>query len=303
IVCGNKAPCERRPNKRPSWHALVFLAIANSLAFDFALRMKVQATVNLFILNGCPMPNVATEAQVFIAHAALRLSCNHAGYSELWKEQLGGIWREETPQDAWPVLSSKEDCLSIRCAVDALVADAYGLSRHQYEHLLSSFSHSSYPKAPFLCLDAFDEIHESGIDFFAKKYDPYWDIPLNDNLPQPVIDLAIPGKGASSLGPLFDEGAAESTGVVQPPVRASLSTAAVPNQHTVSATQSLDRNGAFTTITDLLHSQEVITSSDAQQATGLDAAGVRPHLQQLVQQGLAVTEGQRRGMRYRRVDG
>jgi predicted ArsR family transcriptional regulator len=53
----------------------------------------------------------------------------------------------------------------------------------------------------------------------------------------------------------------------------------------------------------LLRSRGVITSSDAQQATGLDAAGVRPHLQQLVQQGLAVTEGQRRGMRYRRLDG
>ena len=303
IVCGNKAPCERHPSERPSWHALVFLAIANSFAFDFALRMKVQATVNLFILNGCPMPHVATEAQVILAHAALRLSCNHAGYSSLWKEQLGGIWREEAPQETWPVLGGKEDCWSIRAAVDALVADAYGLSRQQYEHLLSSFSHASYPKAPFLCLDAFDELQEVGIESFTKKYDPYWDIPLNDNLPHPVIDLAIPGKGAASLGPLFDGAAEESIGLEQPPVRASLSTAALPNQQKGSAKPSPSSNGAFTTIAELLRSRGVITSSDAQQVTGLDAAGVRPYLQQLVQQGLAVTEGQRRGMRYRRVDG
>jgi predicted ArsR family transcriptional regulator len=62
-------------------------------------------------------------------------------------------------------------------------------------------------------------------------------------------------------------------------------------------------NGAFATIAELLRGHVVITSSDAQQATGLDAAGVRPHLQRLVSEGLAVTEGQRRGMRYRRVDG
>ena len=74
-------------------------------------------------------------------------------------------------------------------------------------------------------------------------------------------------------------------------------------QPTVSAAPTRSANGAFTTIAELLCSRGVIASSDAQQATGLDAAGVRPHLKQLVQQGLAVTEGQRRGMRYRRVDG
>ncbi|MFZ9754218.1 MAG: hypothetical protein ACO3B3_11795, partial [Cyanobium sp.] len=103
------------------------------------------------------------------------------------------------------------------------------------------------------------------------------------------------------LGPLFDSTAAAvaqaEIGVsTAPSVTAKPAPAPAPSVRPSG-------NGAFATITELLCSRGVITSSDAQQATGLDAAGVRPHLQQLVQQGLAVTEGQRRGMRYLRVDG
>lgn len=31
-----------------------------------------------------------------------------------------------------------------------------------------------------------------GLDAFTRKHDPYNDIPLNENLPEPVIDLPIP---------------------------------------------------------------------------------------------------------------
>ena len=30
-----------------------------------------------------------------------------------------------------------------------------------------------------------------GLEAFTKKYDPYWDIPPNESLPKPVIDLPI----------------------------------------------------------------------------------------------------------------
>jgi hypothetical protein len=73
-----------------------------------------------------------------------------------------------------------------------VVAHAYGLTRDQYAHVLSTFSHSSYKDAPCQCLAAFDELQSLGLEAFTKKHDPYWDIPLNENLPQPVIDLPIP---------------------------------------------------------------------------------------------------------------
>ena len=44
-----------------------------------------------------------------------------------------------------------------------------------------------------MCLARFDELKQLGLDKFTRKYDPYWDIPLNENLPQPVIDLPLPG--------------------------------------------------------------------------------------------------------------
>lgn len=88
----------------------------------------------------------------------------------------------------------------MRAAIDAVVADAYGLSRDQYAHVLSTFSHKSYPKAPQLCLARFDELKSIGLEAFARKYDPYWDIPLNENLPQPVIDIPVPAEAAHNGG-------------------------------------------------------------------------------------------------------
>jgi hypothetical protein len=49
-----------------------------------------------------------------------------------------------------------------------------------------------------VCLAAFDELKAIGLEAFGRKHDPYWDIPLNENLPEPVIELPIPeAKGVS----------------------------------------------------------------------------------------------------------
>jgi hypothetical protein len=48
-----------------------------------------------------------------------------------------------------------------------------------------------------------------GLEVFTNNQGPYWDISLNENLPQPVIDLpipaALPGEAPrSQTGELFD---------------------------------------------------------------------------------------------------
>jgi hypothetical protein len=101
---------------------------------------------------------------------------------------------------SWPVLVGDDERWEVRAAIDAAVADAYGLSRDQYEHVLSTFSHRSYPKAPELCLARFDELQTMGLEAFTRTYDPYWDIPLNDNLPQPAIDLLLPSEPSDEPG-------------------------------------------------------------------------------------------------------
>ncbi len=226
IIFGNKAPCDREAAGRPNSASLSLLATVDSFAFDFLVRQRVQATLNFFILDGTPFPTMR-KWRSLAAHCALRLTCNHSGYEPLWREQVGDAWREpgklapgaraSRPQDAaettgsagnlpasseagetpalrptWPVLAGDDERWEVRAAIDAVVADAYGLSRDQYEHVLSTFSHKSYPKAPELCLARFEELKKLGLAAFTRKHDPYHDIPLNENLPEPVIDLPIP---------------------------------------------------------------------------------------------------------------
>jgi len=194
VVAGNSAPIERLSKQRPNCLSLIVVAIANTFAFDWSARVRVSANINQFILNSTPVPAV-DEVGGFLAHSALRLTCNHAGYAPLWQEQLGNAWREPKPKHTWPVLATEEERWNVRAAIDAVVAQAYGLNRDQYEHVLHSFDRASGPN-PYtgLCLEKWDELHRIGLDAFTRKYDPYHDIPLVETLPKPVIDLKLPGE-------------------------------------------------------------------------------------------------------------
>jgi hypothetical protein len=197
ITCGHSVGIEQEADKRPTFGALALGAIANSFGFDWCLRLAVGSNVTQYQLFSCPIPEHA-EILGFLAHSSTRLTCNHAGYAPLWREQLGDAWHEPTPPHTWPVLAGNDARWAVRAAVDAVVAQAYGLNREQYARVLSTFSHASYRHAPALCLARFDELMEMGLEAYTKKWDPYQDIPLNENLPQPVIELA--GIGNSESG-------------------------------------------------------------------------------------------------------
>lgn len=180
---------EKSPNLRPTIWALVVVAICNTFMFDWLVRQVVGANVTFNFLDATPVPNLSNIIKE-LHHQAIRLVCNHEGYASLWYEQFGNIWRESNKLPfTWPVLATDNERWEVRAVIDALVADAYSLSRDEYEHVLSTFSHKSYPKAPILCLEAFDELKAIGLEEFTKKHDPYWDIPLNEELPKPVIEL------------------------------------------------------------------------------------------------------------------
>jgi hypothetical protein len=184
---------------------LAFIAIFNSFPIDWISRQFVGANVSLFIIRLLPYP--ADTPVNFLAHSALRLTCNHDGYAPLWREQLGQTCREPgKPPFTWPAIANEDDRWTVRAAIDAVVARAYGLSGEQYAHVLSTFKHTSYPKASELCMAMFDDLNSIGLEAFTKKHDPYWDIPLNENLPQPVIDLPVPKMaGNGSVLDLFGE--------------------------------------------------------------------------------------------------
>jgi hypothetical protein len=198
ILYFHSALPEKAPQERPSWRVLGIQALVTTFCFDWLVRQLVAANVTFNFLDAVPTPKLGTGQWTFLSHAAVRLSCSHAGYATLWSEQFGSEWRENGPLNTWPVMAAPEVRWGLRSAVDAVVAGAYGLSRDDYSVLLDGFSHKGYPAARTLCLAAFDELEGVGLDTFVKRYDPYWDIPLITTLPKPAInlsgpDVAVPG--------------------------------------------------------------------------------------------------------------
>jgi len=174
----NSVAVEAAPERRRNSVALWVCAVLNSFAFDLSVRLKGGANMNLFIMRTGLVP--AAVPETFLAHAALRLVCNHAGFAPLWREQLGETFRR-------PVLETDEERWQVRAAVDAVVAAAYGLNRGEYVDLLGTFRHTSQPRAAEWCLEKFDELKRVGEDEFTRRHDPYRDVPLPTALPQPVV--------------------------------------------------------------------------------------------------------------------
>ena len=190
VLCSHTISVERKPAGRPNAAALSLVGVMNSFPFDWMLRQKAAAHVSLYILSDLPSPRLAPEADHFLAHAALRLCCNHAGFLPLWREQLGNA----EPPGSWPAIEGADDRWRLRAAMDAVVADAYGLDRTDYQRILDSFSHKSCLAAHALCLAAFDEIARTGSVVFCRDHDPYRDVPLVTAVAQPIITLpAFPG--------------------------------------------------------------------------------------------------------------
>jgi len=173
---------EVSPGLRANPKALVALAVINSFTPDSMIRPRVIANLSLSLLKQTSAPTILPKHRALLVHASLRLSASGVHFRPLWREQFGDTWREDRPGFTWPTLEGDDARWAVRAAIDAVVADAYGLSRDQYEHVLSTFSHASYPKAPDLCLAAFDELKAIGLESFTKKHDPYWDIPTTSGL-------------------------------------------------------------------------------------------------------------------------
>jgi hypothetical protein len=164
VVFGHTATVEKAPGARATVDALVLCALFNSFPFDWLVRLKAATHLSLYILEGLPVPGFNDAALRFLAHGALRLSCIHTGYAALWREQIG-----QEPAVPGP---------GLRARIDAVVADAYGLNRDQYDHVLRGFSHKSHPDRPVDCLAEFDRLKAMGLAAFCRRHDPYWDVPL-----------------------------------------------------------------------------------------------------------------------------
>lgn len=298
-ILSNSASCSRGQHSIAQSKELTLCGFSNTFTFDWTARIRASANVNQFILFSCPTPSL-TPFVALLRSSALRLTCNHAGYEPLWREQLGDNWREPGRAPfTWPVLEDDDARWLVRAAIDAVVADAYGLSREQYAHVLSTFSHSSYPRAPELCLAAFDDLKQVGLEEFCRRHDPYWDIPLNESLPQPVIDLPIPEapNTQDDGGPLFRDAAGAPTAAGNRRAAPAQPRTRRPRQPR-STTPAAPEPGRVASIRTLLELRRDLTTTQAGQELNMTTTEARKLLEHLVAQNQATKQGTGRGTTY-----
>jgi hypothetical protein len=166
VVFGHTATVEKSPGSRAVADALVLCALFNSFPFDWLVRQKAATHVSLYLLEALPVPRLTAGAFRFLARAGSRLSCGPPAYADLQRVQTGH-------DVALPVFGDLDTRWTLRARVDAVVAKSYGLTRQQYDHLLGSFSHRSYPAASASCLQAYDDLSREGLATFCDRHDPY----------------------------------------------------------------------------------------------------------------------------------
>jgi hypothetical protein len=122
VVCGNKVPTITFPmggvdEKR---RLFLWLAIANSIPFDWLLRRVVTTTINYFVLLSIPLPRISPEG-----FAARRLSAAAQDLHTLDQKGKGGA-------DLWHVAR-------LRAQIDMGVLEAFKLGLEDLKELLKDF--------------------------------------------------------------------------------------------------------------------------------------------------------------------
>lgn len=120
--------------------SLVLSCCFNSFVFDFALRTRLGGTnLNYFVLEECPLPNLAAFASEHaygvdllksLAEAAASLTFTHRRFAPEWLSL-------EADQRTPAVWATQEDeRLRIRCTIECLIAHLYGISVSDFEFIM-----------------------------------------------------------------------------------------------------------------------------------------------------------------------
>jgi len=120
MVCGNKVPTILFPNEPSDERLWLWIAIANSIPFDWLIRRIITTTVNYFHLLSLPLP--AIEPDTLPGRQLIE------GARALDSMDRGGAGPE-----VWRRVSE------LRARADRLVLTAYGLDDADLDHMLSDF--------------------------------------------------------------------------------------------------------------------------------------------------------------------
>lgn len=120
VVCGNKVPTIQFPEDPSEERLLVWVAIANSFAFDWILRRVLTTTVNYFLLQSVPLPKLAKDGLP-------------------WKKLVGAARELRSLDSAGATRDTYGRMAQLRSEIDAEVAVAYGLDVKDMELVLQDF--------------------------------------------------------------------------------------------------------------------------------------------------------------------
>lgn len=119
VACGNKVPTILFADESKD-RLLVWVAVANSIPFDWMLRRVITTTINYFLLQSIPMPNLVEGGlpwQKLLACATELARLDTAGATE----------------------SNCHRMATLRAEIDAEVAVAYGLGVDEMALMLDDF--------------------------------------------------------------------------------------------------------------------------------------------------------------------
>lgn len=174
----NSLLLERSPELRPNTAAVLALGILNSRVMDYQIRPHIQSNLNKALLAQCEIGELEPLVKRLIVHFALA-ALKHKDFDFLREEQN------------LPVVYQVS--VAPQVLIDVLMAFSMGIPRPMFDQILSHFTRQESRNPQRLeCLEIFDKFHSEDVMEFASMYDPHWDIPLNEDLPKPVIDLPIP---------------------------------------------------------------------------------------------------------------
>lgn len=120
VVCGNKVPTILFPEDPSEERLLVWVCVANSLAFDWMLRRVLTTTVNYFLLQSVPMPKLAKDGLP-------------------WRRLANAARELRSLDSAGATCGTYERMAQLRGEIDAEVAVAYGLNLKDMELVLQDF--------------------------------------------------------------------------------------------------------------------------------------------------------------------
>jgi hypothetical protein len=124
------------------WYYPFWIAVANSYAMDFLVRMKVALNLTMTVMDSMPFPrpSAAENGVREIVGRSLRLLCTGPEMIPFWNKLAVDGWVTPAKPDAIPGEIDEDRRLQLRAEIDVIVArDVFGLTRSQLEYILTTF--------------------------------------------------------------------------------------------------------------------------------------------------------------------